>query len=220
MTTDEISAGQNSPSGPERIYEPKLLLVEGREDRLVFKELCEYWGIEGIQIMQMEGITNLRARLNVLVRDPEFRNLQTLAIVRDADDDAQRAFQSVRNALSKCPPVKTNLPSKAGVNGGNRPITTVFIVPDNESPGNLETMLNKTKAGDSIAACIDEFFGCLGRETDVKLSERHQDKARAYARIAASSNPARSIGHSVQASGVWNLNHESLAPVKAFLSEL
>jgi len=220
MTTGEISADQNSHSGPERIHKPKLLLVEGREDQKVFKELCAHWSIEGIQIVQMEGIKNLKARLEVLVRDPSFRNLRTLAIARDADNNAQNAFQSVRDALSKCPPLQKSLPSKSGVRGEGRPAITVFVAPDNTSPGNLETMLNKTKAGDSIAACIDEFFGCLGRETDVKLSGRHQDKARAYARIAASSNPARSIGHSVQASGVWDLNHESLAPVKAFLSEL
>ncbi len=220
MTQGGMSVDQNSPSGPERIRKTKLLLVEGKEDLRVFKELCAYWGLQDIQIMQMEGITNLHSRLKVVVRDPGFRNLRTLAIARDADSNAQRAFQSVLNALSKCPPLRTNLPSKAGVHGGNRPATTVFIAPDNESPGNLETMLNRTKAGDPIDACIEEFFACLGREAEFNLTGRHRDKARAYARIAASSNPARSVGHSVRSHEVWNLNHESLSPVKAFLSGL
>ena len=44
----------------------------------MFRELSEHWGLEDIQIMEMEGITNLRARLRVLVRDSGFRDLQTL----------------------------------------------------------------------------------------------------------------------------------------------
>jgi len=148
MAPDRQPATQSRSLEQQSIHKPKLLLVEGREDLAVFQGLCGHWGLEDIQIMDMEGIKNLRARLDVLVRDPGFQTLRTLAIARDADDDAQRAFQSVRDALSKCPPLKTALPSKAGASVGDRPATAVFIVPDNTSPGNLETMLNGTKAGD------------------------------------------------------------------------
>ncbi|MCY4279490.1 MAG: hypothetical protein OXC59_02100 [Acidimicrobiaceae bacterium] len=220
MTANCNPIEQSSRSENKSIHKLKLLLVEGREDSAVFKELCHHWGIVDIQIMEMKGIDNLHARLEVLVRDPGFRALRSLAIARDADTDAQRAFQSVRDALSKCQPFKTRLPSKAGERSRNYPATSVFIVPDNLSSGNLETMLNRTKEGDATDACIDAFFDCLGREADFQLSGGRLDKARAYARIAASSNPARSVGHSVQASGIWNLNHESLVPVQKFLSGL
>lgn len=215
-----MPTAEGSSLEQESIHKPKLLLVEGREDLAVFQGLCDHWGLEDIQIMEMEGIKNLGARLDVLVRDPGFRTLRTLAVARDADDDAQRAFQSVRDALSKCPPLKTALPAKAGASVGDRPATAVFIVPDNTSLGNLETMLNETKAGDPIDACIDEFFACLGREAGIKLSGGRLDKARAHARIAASSNPARSVGHSLRASGMWDLDHEALTPAKTFLSGL
>lgn len=224
MTARRMRTAEGSSLEQESIHRPKLLLVEGREDLAVFQGLCDglcdHWGLEDIQIMEMAGIKNLRARLDVLVRDPGFRTLRTLAIARDADDDAQGAFQSVRDALSKFPPLKTALPSKAGASVGDRPAAAVFIVPDNTSTGNLETMLNGTKAGDPIDACVAEYFACLERDAGFKLSGGRLDKARAHARIAASSNPARSVGHSVRASGVWDLDHESLAPVKAFLSAL
>lgn len=170
--------------------------------------------------MEMEGVRNLRARLNVLVRDPGFRDLRTLGIARDADDDARNAFRSVRTALAGCPPLKAGLPSQPGERGAGNPATAVFIVPDNADPGNLETILNRTMADDSIDSCIDELIDCLRQQAGFDLSGGRLDKARAHARIAASSNPARSVGHSVRATGVWDLDHESLEPVKAFLSGL
>jgi hypothetical protein len=115
---------------------------------------------------------------------------------------------------------RVGLPSQPGARGSGNPATVVFIVPDNADPGNLETMLNRTKADDSIDSCIAEFFDCLRRQAGVDLPGGRLDKARAHARIAASSNPARSVGHSVRATGVWDLDHESLEPVKAFLSGL
>ena len=218
-----MAAGKVPPSTSshrQSIHKPKLLLVEGREDLAVFENLCDHWGFKDIQLMEMEGVENLRARLDVLVRDPGFRDLRTLGIARDADANAQDAFRSVRNALARCPPLKAGLPSRPGARGAGNPATVVFIVPDNADPGNLETMLNRTKADDSIDICIDEFFDCLRRQAGFDLLGGRLDKARAHARIAASSNPARSVGHSVRATGVWDLDHESLAPVKAFLSVL
>ena len=220
MTAARRSPVHSASSSQERISKPKLLLVEGREDLIVFRELCEYWGFEDIQIIKMEGITNLRARLKVLVRDSGFQDLRTLGIARDADDDARRAFQSVRDALADIPSFGTALPTRAGVRSGSSPTTAVFIAPDNEDPGNLETMLNRTRAGDMIDGCIDEYFECLSKRAGFDRLGSRRDKARAHARIATSSNPARSVGHSVRASGLWDLDHESLEPVKAFLSSL
>ncbi|MDE0269159.1 MAG: hypothetical protein OXI96_09065 [Acidimicrobiaceae bacterium] len=220
MTAGKQPATQSTSSNRKNIHKSKLLIVEGKEDRLVFKELCDHWGLEDIQIVEMEGIENLRARLEVLVRDPGFRSLRTLGITRDADKNAQNAFQSVRNVLTDFPQFRTKLPSRAGVRNRGHPATAVFIVPDNESPGNLETMLNRTKSGDSISICIEEYFNCLSQQTGFSLSGSRLDKARAHARVAASSNPARSVGHSVRASGVWDLDHESLTPFRTFLSKL
>lgn len=220
MAADTEPSALSTSLHQQSIHKPKLLLVEGREDLAVFRELRDHSGIEDVQIMEMEGINNLRARLDVLVRDHGFRDLQVLAIARDADDNAQSAFQSVRSALAGCPPLSTGLPSRAGARGAGKPVTSVFIVPDNVSRGNLETMLNGTRAGDTIDRCIDEYFDCLGEQAGFDLSGGRLDKARAHARIAASSNPARSVGHSVRASGVWDLEHESLEPIRTFLSEL
>ena len=220
MASAKKPSAPSTASHQESIRKPKLLLVEGREDLAVFRELCDHWGLDDIQIIAMEGIKNLRARLNVLVRDPGFRKLRTLGVARDADDNAQSAFQSVRSALAECPPLSTGLPPKAGVRGAANPATIVFVVPDNTSPGNLETMLNRTRAGDPTDRCIDEYFDCLAQQAEFGPSERRLDKARAHARIAVSSNPARSVGHSVRASGVWDLDHESLTPAKAFLAGL
>ena len=204
----------------ESIRESRLLLVEGREDVRVFEELSTHWGFSGIQIIDMEGITNLRRQLSVLVRDPGFQNLRTLGIARDADNDSQNAFASVRDALAAVPSLRVGLPTRPGVRGTGRPATVVLIVPDNASPGNLESMLNRTKSGDAIEGCIDGYFACLSELAGVKPAGARLDKARAYARIAASSNPARSVGHSVRATGVWDLDHESLNPVKEFLAQL
>ena len=92
MVSAQQSTSQHSSGYNRRIHKPKLLLVEGKEDLTVFGELRDHWGLANIQIMEMGGITQLRARLGVLVRDPGFPNLQALGIARDADHNVQSAF--------------------------------------------------------------------------------------------------------------------------------
>lgn len=78
--TDPGRTARSITGFQESIREPNLLLVEGKEDRLVFNELRNHWGLADIQIIEMEGIRNLNRRLNVLVRDPGFGNLRTLGV--------------------------------------------------------------------------------------------------------------------------------------------
>lgn len=218
MAHVEIASGSQTV-----IDKPRLLLVEGKNDKAAFEAFIDHWGFEGIQIVEMEGIDKLYNQLELLVSTPGFKNLQTLGIVCDADNNAQDRFQSVRNTLDRLAhrkQINVRPPAKAGTRGKGCPPVAVFIAPDNTDPGNLETMLNRTKEGDKIDECIDSYFDCLEQRTETSVKGALRDKARAQARIAVSSKPDRPVGRSVQASGVWDLAHHSLGPVKNFLSLL
>jgi hypothetical protein len=68
------------------IQKSKLLIVEGRDEEMLFKAaLADYLGLNDIQILPIGGKTLLTPNLAGLVNDPRFSSVQSLAVLRDAD---------------------------------------------------------------------------------------------------------------------------------------
>jgi Protein of unknown function (DUF3226) len=100
----------------------------------------------------------------------------SVGVVRDAENDAAAARQAVSHALSAAGLMAARTP----------PIrTAMFILPDNNNPGMIETLcVEAVKNEPSLAnayTCVEEFFVCLGR-TGVSLPSlpvlaKHQAQA-------------------------------------------
>lgn len=81
-----------------RVEQARLVVVEGKDEEFFFSALLEHLGLSGVQIVPIGGKSKLRENLKALVRLPGFRQKVThVGIVRDADDDARAAFQSLRD---------------------------------------------------------------------------------------------------------------------------
>lgn len=199
---------------PRQILTQSQLLVEGKDQLNFFDALLSRLGLGHIQMHDFGGINDLAGFLELLVKLRGFNGVNRLGIIRDAERSAGSALQSVQSALKN---VQLPIPSAAGSLFGTHPSVGVMILPDNSSPGMLETLLCRTFAGSAIDGCIDRFFACVGNRPGVSIVR--PDKARAQAWLATRKRPHLSVGVAAKA-GYWNLNHSALSDVRAFLRVL
>lgn len=198
----------------ERIERPKQLLVEGNDDRNFFEAFVEHLSLPEIQVWSFGGKDQLRRFLSGFISMSGFSSVSSLGIIRDADGPAQSAFQSIQGSLRNA---NLPVPSKAGERQSGNPDVSVLILPDQSSPGMLETLLCRTFEGSEVDRCIDDFFECAEASPNVSITKR--DKARAFAYLTTTPNPHHSVGVAAQ-QGVWNLDHEAFDEVRDFLKAL
>ena len=190
------------------------LLVEGREEELVFGALLRELGINDVQIQNCRGKDNLAIVLLEIAQDPEFHLINSIGIVRDADNSANGAFQSVQSALRRANlPVPTQMLQPTT---GNPSIST-FIMPDNSSNGALEQLCLAALADDPAMPCVEDFLTCVGDR--VPESPQDPSKARIHAFLASRQDPELRLGEAAQR-GYIPWNHPAFVPLARFLREL
>ena len=181
------------PATSEPIVEHKQLLVEGRADQEFFSALLRHLGIGDVEVKSYRGKENLRRFLNVFVSAPGFDEIQSLGIVRDADDSATSAFQSIKDSL-----ISVNLPApeRALTPASGSPRVDVFIMPNNADTGALEDLCLRALEGDPAMQCVYEFMQCIqDRSTEVP---KNTAKGRLYAYLASKEDPELRLGEAAQ----------------------
>ncbi len=173
-----IPARQPVPPPPP-ITLSKLLVVEGDTPMHFFEALLRHLKLaDQIEIRNFRGIGDLKTFIIDLARSAEFQRLVTsVGVVRDAENDSRSACQSVEDALAAAGLTPQRVP----------PIgTAIFILPDNQRPGMIETLCMEAVASDSTLVdafgCVQEFFACLHQRqvslpADITFAKHH---AQAY----------------------------------------
>ena len=199
-------------SSEGQILQRRLLLVEGRDDKEFLRRLCDHIDVAGVQIESHGGRDNLRRRIKGLQTRPRFEDLRDLGIIRDADENADNAFQSVRGALLNA---GLSSPDGPGVFTGGIPRVSVLIMPPERPSGCLETLLWETVKERAGTECVGEFIGCA----DIPDTGNRSVKAKVHAYIAMQKMPGLKIGEATGA-GYFNLDHPSLNTLKDYLRSL
>ena len=190
---------------------PIQLLVEGNDQRNFFEAFIEHLSLDNIQIQNFGGVKELRGFLLALASAPGFREtVQSVGIVRDAETSAQDALQSVQSSLSNAGLPMPNQP-------GGSPAVTVLILPGDNCPGMLETLLNETFANTPEEACINAFFECVEDASGVSIQRPHKARAQAY--LATKPEPHLSVGVAAKRD-YWDLDHDVFDQVRQFLRDL
>lgn len=174
---------------PDPIAQHKQLLVEGRSDQEFFNALLRHLGIGDVEVKNYGGKDTFRRFLNVFVRAPGFDDIQSLGIVRDADDSATSAFQSIRDSL-----ISVNLPTPeiALTPAAGYPRVDVFIMPNNADTGALEDLCFRALESDPAMQCVSEFMQCIQDRSDVV--PKNPAKSRVYAYLASKEDPELRLG--------------------------
>jgi hypothetical protein len=199
---------------PIKIELDRLLLCEGKTTRLVLGPLCRHFEIQGFQPFDFGSKDNFGNFLEDIKVLPGFAGVKAIAVVRDAEDDANAAFASVRNSL-----LEANLPvpEKAGGIAPESPHVGVFLVPDNTSPGMIETLCMLSVGADPAFSCVEKFFACVSERATAHPTNLH--KAHAQAFLATRPKVEYHVGRAAD-DGVWDFNHAAFAPLVQFLRQL
>lgn len=196
------------------IEQAKLLVVEGADDARLFNALLRHIGVSGIQVVDAGGKNNIRQTLRVIAQSPGFSAVSSIGVVRDADVNADSAFQSVRDALRAA-----NLPSPDAplslAEGDIR--VAVLIAPYGESSGAIEDVCLESVAGDAAMGCVQDYFSCLN-DNGVE-QPGNMPKAEAQAFLASRERPGLRLGEAASA-GYWDFDHIAFEPFKTLLGML
>ena len=192
----------------------KQLLVEGREEQFFFDAFLRHLGINEVQIQNCGGKDNLRPVLRTLAGSLNFPLVGSIGIVRDADDSAPSALQSVQSSLGN-----TGLPVPTGflISAGESPSISIFIMPDNGSNGALEQLCLAALADDPAMPCVEDFLTCVGDR--VPESPQDPSKARIHAFLASRQDPELRLGEAAQR-GYIPWNHPAFTDLAQFLRNL
>lgn len=190
-----------------------LVVVEGTDDKNFFEALLSHIGVEGYQVRTVEGKDNFKHRIPAFVKSVGFDAVQTLTIVRDADQNADGAFDSAASLLRRL-----SLPCPAAKNSwaDGSPRVGVYIMPGDFQTGMLEDLFASSLTNAAQIACVDAFEDCVRGLDD---PPRNQAKSKAQSILATLPQYTASIGIAAK-KGYWDLDAASLQGLREFLSEL
>lgn len=161
----------------EPITKPRILIVEGKDEERFFTALLNHIQLEDIQIIPMGGVQKFQKRFPSLKITSGYGLVQSIGIVRDADNSFERAFQSVCGILQNNEfPVPVEPLNSVGAN----PRVSVFILPDNNQRGMLEDLCLSCVEDDPAMECIQEYFECLTQKLDNLPNNLSKARARAF----------------------------------------
>lgn len=206
-----------------RIESEFQLLVEGNDVRNFFEAFIDHHSkklsIEDIQIQNFKGGTQFDAFLRSFVNLSGFYDrVGSIGIVRDAEDSAKGAFQSVQDTLRKVRLPVPDCPEKREVK--DKLAVEVLILPGRDhKKGMLETLLCQTFAGTKIDDCISEFFQCVEPLLKEPIKKHRKDKARAFAYLTTRPNPHHSVGVAAKKKD-WDLDSHVFGRVRSFLERI
>ncbi|MCF7787658.1 MAG: hypothetical protein K9N47_16125 [Prosthecobacter sp.] len=202
---------------PLTISKPGLLLCEGEDEVKFFNAWFFELNITDVHVIAYEGKARLGTFLADVVKLKGFNLLNRASIIRDADEDASAALESVKGAVAHAPEEFQELNP------------TIFVLPGDGKPGALESLWLASLKGSPVEPCVEDFFRCAEskgwKPSDIFAKN---DKARAQLWIATKEVPNERFGLAAwhgrkDVDKPWmqekwvDFNHPSFASLKAFL---
>lgn len=203
----------NETSNLIKIVESKILLVEGDDDERFFNKLIEELEVGGIQTVKYRQI-GTKDLLNALKKDSNFKTVDSIGIVGDADTNANSAFQGIADSVRD---VGLPVPDRVLASAGDKLKVTIMILPDGKSGGMLEDLCLASVKNDPAMPCVENYFNCL---KDHHIPEpNNMPKAKVKAFLASRSVVVPHLGVAAQ-KGYWPLDAVAFDQVKQFISSL
>ena len=200
-----------------RISADLILLVEGKDEVNLFDALLKHCFDEApeVQVIPAGGKDKFPRNIQAIRLAAKSRTtLRCIAVVRDADEDANGAFRSISTHLRNAGYVP---PRNHAEFSNATPSIGVFIVPDGLEPGAMETLCRRSVEGTNVALCVDEYLRCLERYD--AMGSKNADKSFAHAYLAAMEDPVARVGEGAR-QGAWTLESPAFGALAGFLRAL
>jgi hypothetical protein len=211
----------------------RLLLVEGQDDKHVIMHLCKAHGVTiafdarnprnetAWEIVEQEGIELLLDQVPVRLKES---GLERLAVVVDADEDAERRWKQLRDRLHRADyPSIPLLPDPNGTIVDLPPEVGsirlgIWIMPDNKLPGMLENFLAfLVPNDDTLLPRVDRFLDSIPPEE--RRFKNHRSKARIHTFLALQEEPGKRLGSAITARYL-DAKREVVTPFLAWLKSV
>ncbi len=178
----------------------RVLLVEGRDDREVIYQFCNYFSIDNRTLFSIEakdGVENLIDDLKVRIRT----GVKVLAAVIDADIDRSARWEQVCAAIEVHGYNLPNAPTQEGTildaPNASRPKLGIWLMPDNQAPGMLEDfLLRLTNESDPLIVRAESVVDRIP-EAERLFERTKRSKAIIHTWLAWQEEPGTSLGLSI-----------------------
>jgi len=210
------AARRTAQSGNEAITAPVLLLVEGKDEEVLIRQMCTHWFGARAQAIDMEcvdGLANFPKRFRAL-KVRSLGLLKVVGVIADSEQDPAATAQRWKNLFNEVEPL---------VNNGRSCPCRKLQLPDDDTLGAFETLMLKAWDGDAIAHCATQFRDCVSPY----LGERtlaQQDKIAVQAWLSAKLGNAYGNVFKAQEKHpekpLLDYDHPAFAPIKKFVETL
>ena len=192
------------------IERPKQVIVEGVDDVRVMGALCDHLGIGDVQFVPCGGYDSLRQFLRTFSVDPDFRQVRSLAVVVDADENHPGRRQGVADAIASVGLPRPVQPLEPVSASG---LTVAYLVVPHDTEGTMmEDVCLSSVADDPAMGCVDEYLACVSRADIQGPRLVWMSKARAHAFLASQDRPDLRLGEAAER-GIWRFDSEAFRPL-------
>jgi len=214
------------PTERKKIVKSYLLLCEGRDAERFLINYLESDALakdqrfyNEIQVLDFGGNENLGNFLMSLKNMDKFDKVTSLAIIRDAEKDFNKACQEVSGSLKKCGFVGSE---KCGswVHSDNGPSVGFILFPLNNSEGTLEDLCLRILAEKDIKeiiSLIDNLLTTMESSFGRCYRRKHKNKLHMY--LSSSDEYVTMPLGLASSAGAFDWNSGELEPLKCFLTE-
>ncbi|HEY1349568.1 MAG TPA: DUF3226 domain-containing protein, partial [Ktedonobacteraceae bacterium] len=211
----ELTGGPQVPPLTSRC----VLLVEGNDEYEFLKVLAQQMNLEigkDIEARQIKGKNFYKAQFQAFLNDPGFSNVQSYALIRDADEDASGAFASMQNILREtgqpCPDRHAMC-----VFGKKKQLKVgIFIIADHTANrGMLEDLCLQTVQDHPILPSVEAYVAQVQHIMQNK-APRNESKAKVLTFLAGMKELVPHLGIAAH-KGYWNMASPALDELRTFL---
>jgi len=125
-----------------KVTKEKILIVEGKDEenflKALFKNISQLeLQLKNIQIFPLGGMEKLSKTMIALVETSGWDSVKSIGLIRDADENAKSALDSIVQVL------KDNnlpIPNSPSTFSKGSPRTGIFIISDRKEKGELESL--------------------------------------------------------------------------------
>lgn len=173
-----------------------ILLVEGQDEKYVVRRICETEGqIPSVCISPKGGIDPL---LKGIPPEIDVEGRTVVGIVVDANDDLQSRWDAVAGRLREANVEPPAGPATQGTIIDSRPRIGVWLMPDNQSPGELEDFIaDMIPDGDPVWPLSKDYINGIP-EQHRKFKDRKIVRAQVHSWLATREDP-RPMGLAIKA---------------------
>jgi len=185
----------------------KKLLVEGEHDKRIVPELLEANGVpwgesREAAVVFIEALGGYQEIVKPGSIETELKasRLRILGVLLDADDDFDRRWESLRDcAIRSFPDIPEKLPVDGLVvdNGAGQRFGA-WLLPDNQSPGMMETLVSRLVPSES-SGLWDYAVEAASQAKKLGAQYRapHKDKAQIHTWLAWCDPPGRQLHNAI-----------------------